>query len=149
MSGADKRHVEDRLQAWLDGELSEAEGAKTRSHVESCAQCSRALKETEATLKALRKYEDAEPLRPMWLAVRAGMAAGARPRFGLSFGFVTSAAAAAGLIIGIMLGTPGRSSAPLEENGSEYSIESTLDDGTVMTLDDMYVSAFSENGEDL
>ena len=149
MSEAEKRHVDDKLQAWLDGELSENEGEKIRSHVDSCAQCSRALRETEATLEALRKYEDAVPLRPMWPAVRAGMAAAARPRFGLSFGFVTSAAAAAGLIIGIMLGTPGRSSAPTGENGSEYSVESALEDGAVMTLDEMYVSAFSEDGEDL
>ena len=141
------QHVDGRLQAWLDGELPEAEAEEVRRHVKGCACCSEEQEAVRAVLGALRSDAGAEPMRPMWPAVRARIAPGAKPRFGFSFGLGTALAAAAGLIIGIALGTSG----DLQQTGtaaeSQYEVESLLDGDSVTTLDEVYVSAFAQNAQ--
>lgn len=146
MKGHEKRHAEDRLQAWLDGELAEVEADAVRSHIDECGRCAKALEEVRAVISALLADADVRPLRPMWPAVKAAMSPETRPRFGLSFGFATSLAAAAGLVIGLALGLPDEPQQQAEETDSLYN-ESILGDDYALTLDQIYVSAFEENGE--
>ncbi len=144
MREREELHVDESLQAWLDGELDEAEAHTVRRHVEECDRCSRAVEELRAVRSVLGSDADLAPLRPMWPAVKARMVAETRPRFGLSFGFATSAAAVAGLIIGLALGGNGDVSQRTAATGDE---ESVLGDDALATLDEIYVSLDAGEGE--
>jgi anti-sigma factor RsiW len=139
-------HIDDRLQAWLDGELPRAEAEELGRHVEKCARCSQSLEDSKAVVEALRSDRDAEPLRHMWPAVRARIVPSARRRIGFAFGLATSLAAAAGLVIGIMLGASGGTQ-PATTASSQYSETSLLGGETLASLDDIYVSAFEESDQ--
>jgi anti-sigma factor RsiW len=145
MRGHRKGHVEDRLQAWLDGELAEAD-EEIRNHIDRCESCSKALQEARAVQSALRADSDRPPLRPMWPAVIGAMSREARPRFGFSFGLATSFAAAAGLVIGLALGSSDKLPQRVEQEDSQHA-GSLLGDDDVLTMDQIYVSGFYENGE--
>lgn len=140
-------HIDGKLQAWLDGELPRAEGEELERHVEGCARCAEAVEEAKAVLEALRSDADAEPIHSMWPAVRAAIAPAEARRFGFAFGLATSLAAAAGLIIGIALGSSGDLSQSPAAVDSGYSEASLMGDDSLTSLDEIYVSAFEENGE--
>ena len=146
MKGRETEHVEEILQAWLDGELGEVEAEAVRGHLAECESCSKALQEAKTVLSALSAEAETSPLRPMWPAVKAGISPAPKTKLGLSFGLATSLAAAAGLVIGLSLGSPGE--APLEgfEADSEYA-GAILGTEDILSLDQMYVSAFEEDGE--
>ena len=146
MKGREEGHVEGRLQAWLDGELDESDSAAVNRHVESCERCAGALRELEALRGAITADAESEPLRPMWPAVKAAAYPVSRTRFGFSFGLATSLAAAAGLVIGISLGSFGNEPAAIVETESEYA-GSMLGSDEILSLDEMYVTAFEEDGE--
>jgi anti-sigma factor RsiW len=146
MKGHEVEHVEERLQAWLDGELDESESAAVKRHVESCGRCAGALSELRALREAIADDAESQPLRPMWPAVRAAAYPVSRTRFGLSFGLATSLAAAAGLVIGISLGSLGETPVVGVETESEYAA-SMLGSDEILSLDEMYVAAFEEDGE--
>jgi anti-sigma factor RsiW len=147
MKRPEELHIDDRLQAWLDAELSGAEAEELERHVERCARCSEALEEAKAVLEALRSDRDAEPIHSMWPAVRARVAPSGARRFGFAFGVATSLAAAAGLIIGMVLGSSGDLPQSQATVDSGYSEASLMSDNSMAGLDDIYVSAFEENDQ--
>jgi len=137
-------HVEDSLAAFLDGEMTPEEAERVRAHVGECPRCARALEEMRAVVAALREESasSAEPVRPMWPAVQAGISS--RQRFGLSFGIAASLAAAAGVVIGIALGSAvGGGSVGGAVVESEYT-ETIVPGDYAMTLDEIYVSVVEE-----
>jgi anti-sigma factor RsiW len=146
MKRPEELHIDEKLQAWLDGELPRSEAEELERHVERCARCCETLEEAKAVLEALRSDGDAEPLHSMWPAVRARIAPGGARRFGFAFGVATSLAAAAGLIIGMALGSTGDLRQSQESVDSAYTEVSLVGDDSLAGLDEIYVSAFDENG---
>jgi anti-sigma factor RsiW len=72
-------HIADRLSAWLTGSLPEAEAARVRAHLASCAECEEERRLLEAG-RALVPPLEARGPRP-WFASRvAARAAELRPR---------------------------------------------------------------------
>jgi anti-sigma factor RsiW len=50
------RHVDDeRLSAWISGDLSERDTAVVRAHVESCANCAESVVALRAQVQATRR----------------------------------------------------------------------------------------------
>ena len=140
-------HVEDRIQALLDGELPDAEAAAVKAHCDGCERCGRALTDLRAVRRVLETDRDASLFRPMWPAVRDGLARRSSPRFGVSFGLATSAAAA-GVVLGILLGSPREVPRYPSEVSGTYAEGSFLGDDSVPTLDEIYVDSFGEDGDD-
>jgi anti-sigma factor RsiW len=145
MRGQEEGHVENKLQALLDGELGDVESEAVRGHLAQCKSCSKTLEESKAVLSALSAESEASPVRPMWPAVKAVISPAPR-RLGFSFGLATSLAAAAGLVIGLSIGSPGEAPVESPETDSEYT-DAILGTDDILSLDQMYVSAFEEDGE--
>ncbi|MGO9395499.1 MAG: anti-sigma factor family protein [Desulfobaccales bacterium] len=111
--------VQDRLSAWLDGELAPEVAAGVARHVESCARCRRELAELEALEQALGSLPEAALPPGLPEKVRARLP---RPRRRAW----QSLALAASLVLGILLGsTLGRDFYPLtQETGLESEVAS-------------------------
>jgi anti-sigma factor RsiW len=148
MSGETDGHVEDKLEAMLDGELTRAEASAVRAHCTGCKKCGAALGELEMIDGALEMEREPSPLRPMWPAVREALVHPSVPRFGFSFGLVTSAAAVAGVVLGVLLGSLDELPEHPLEAAETYSVGSYLGDDSVPTLDEIYVASFGEDGEE-
>jgi hypothetical protein len=84
----------------------------------------------------------------MWPAVREGLTKRSSPRFDLPFGLAASAAAAAGVVLGLWLGTPNELPSYELETSDSYAEGSLLGDDFVPTLDEIYVYSFGEEGDD-
>jgi len=96
-------HIEHRLQAYLDGELSEANVAAVEAHVAECASCRAALDELRE-LQALLVSDAAPELgESLWPRI-AEQIAPKKPWWSTAFGLGTAGAAVAGIVIGVMLG---------------------------------------------
>jgi hypothetical protein len=54
-------HADDRLSALLDGELTAAEAAEVRAHVDTCAECATELDDVRAARRAVRELPAVEP----------------------------------------------------------------------------------------
>jgi hypothetical protein len=100
------RPVIDRLSAYNDGELSTAERAAIRAHLDGCAWCARAAGEMAAMVGAARTLDRPEPPPTLWSAIEGRMARmggqEARPRRWFPawlFGTGALAGAAAALIV--------------------------------------------------
>lgn len=143
MKSREEGHVIDRIQAFLDGELGEDEAGAIDRHVASCGGCSEELERAKAVRGALSADAEASPLRPMWPAVKSRMYRESRPGFSLSFGFATAVAAAAGLVIGISLGSRGME----PESDETVYTGSIMGTEEILSLDQVYVTAFEEGGE--
>jgi anti-sigma factor RsiW len=141
-------HVEDKIQAFLDGELSRSAAEAVRAHCDRCEKCGTALADLRAVDRVLAADSDPSPIRPMWPGVREGIARHRSPRFGLPFGLATSAAAVAGVVLGVLLGAPGDLSNYEPETSDAYAEGSVLGDDSVPTLDEIYVYSFGEDGDD-
>lgn len=111
--------VQDRLSAWLDGELAPEVAAGVARHLESCAGCRRELAQLEALEQALGSLPEAALPPGLPEKVRARLPR--PPRRGWQ-----SLALAASLVLGILLGgTMGRDFYPLTlETGVEPEVAS-------------------------
>ncbi len=100
-------HVHQRLQAYLDGELTPAEARALEDHVRRCADCRAGLEATRAAWAAVDAAVRPELSRSVWpeLATRLERRRAAGrwtwPQRGLA-----AAAAVAGLVLGLSLGGP-------------------------------------------
>ena len=54
-------HAEDRLSALLDGQLTAADAAEVRAHVETCPECAAELDDVRAARRAVRELPAVEP----------------------------------------------------------------------------------------
>jgi anti-sigma factor RsiW len=153
-------HVLDRIPACLDGELAPAEDEAVRTHCRLCRSCGSVFTQSERVQVALiddaraaQAESAAEP--SLWPAVRARLHT-RRPRFGFVMIATSSAAAVAGLVIGVLLG-PGtglfhRSGGETQTSAqwtqaSWVEIGSLLADGTT-TLDNVYLSETDDGGKE-
>ena len=152
MSERHDSHVEDRIQACLDGELPPREEAEVRDHVKRCETCRAAWDEMEA-IAALLSADSAEgPGRSLWPGVRDKLRAERSPRASVAFRIGASLAAAAGILLGLYMGS-------IEVNGdslsaatdatvwSEYG--SLLGTESGASLDDLFLSVIDEEGDAL
>jgi anti-sigma factor RsiW len=105
------KHVEERVQAYLAGELDADRAAAVERHLEKCSRCRDEVQQTQTLWKMLDSAQVKPSQRPsIWPAVRArtvdketdrrGWFYGTRPwiRTGLA-----AAALAAGLVVGVLL----------------------------------------------
>lgn len=115
MTRDDDRHIERRLQAYLDGVLDDREAEVVRAHCEHCEACRTALAELRAVHAMLARDETLAPPRPVWPGVRDRLSGRLRRparRWGFAVG--TAAAAVAGIVLGVVLGTLGPSTGASE-----------------------------------
>jgi anti-sigma factor RsiW len=135
-------HVLSNIQACADGELAREEEAQVRAHCGSCASCGAALAELEAFYSVLESDEDRRLLHPVWPRVLERIERRRSPFARVPFAVSASAAAAAGLLIGLLLGASGGIGAAEPGNGLQgdwSEIGSTLT-GAGTTLDDLYLA---------
>src|SRR5262245_64293806 len=72
----------DRLSAYLDGELKNAERERLEAHVAECAACAVALAELREVMARARTLVDAPPATDLWPAIEVQLTprgAAARP----------------------------------------------------------------------
>ena len=147
MKSPDPGHVLERIRSCLDGELSDAEAEAVRSHCRTCPECARAWEELSALAELLPVDLTDRESRSLWPAVRARLVA--RPSWftGARFAVSASAAAAAGLLLGVLLGgAPG--SERTEEGGSGFAgLESVWAESWEPTLADVYLAALTDESE--
>jgi hypothetical protein len=100
------RCVIDKLSAYGDGDLSPAERATIRAHIDGCPSCARAAAEMAAVVAASRSLDRPEPPPTLWPAIEGRLARlsreDARPRRWLPawlFGAGALAGAAAVLLV--------------------------------------------------
>jgi hypothetical protein len=98
-------HVDDMLDDWVDGGLSEADRAAVERHLAGCERCRRGADAIRAVVAAARGLpKEIEPPRDLWPAVRDDLAAAPTPRrsvwaaAGASAALLFLAASCAGLI---------------------------------------------------
>lgn len=156
-SRAGEPHVLDRIPAFLDGELSDADRERVRSHLRDCAACAAALAESERLQGFLREDSAAldeawARLPSLWPGVRARALAPARPRFGFLMTLSASTAAVAGLLIGALLVPRGNDDSALIASqavtgGDWDEVGSLIAGGAGTSLDEIYL-ADAEEGEE-
>lgn len=134
-------HVLARLQAWRDGELPVDAAAVVRAHLAACPDCARAALELEMVWDAIAAARPPTAPRPAWPGLRASFAGPRRVSLPWAAGL---AAATAGLLVGLLIGEPGRAGARVaaesEDGASEWAGAQTLvvaDAAT--TLDGIYL----------
>lgn len=140
------RHIQDLVPAWLDGRLDAAARELVRAHCAQCAECRRALAESEAAWKLLGDVESPPPLRPVWPA----LAEARRPRRGplwarLSFPAAAAAVLAAGILLGVQLS--GVRSVTFESPSQELLAGTLLGGDAVGNLDGMLTAALTTTSE--
>jgi anti-sigma factor RsiW len=122
-------HVEQKIQAWLDGELTAEEAKSVESHCLSCEKCEELWRGQLRIRKMLSAHDASQPSGPMWPAVEERLHGATSSRFGFPFALGTSAAAVAGIVLGVFLGAINESS---YENG-EQDVWSEV--GSTMTVE--------------
>jgi len=140
-------HVEDRLEAYVAGEMTPVEAERVRAHCQDCPRCRRALAEVQSVWRALGEDPSPELPRPLWPLLGQRLGKPRSPRARLVLALSASAAGVAGLLLGVLLGSQliGAPGAWQQETWSE--VGSLLADGEQSTLDQVYVSGFEEGGE--
>ncbi len=146
MTDPRSNHVADRIQAYLDGEVSPAEAESIRDHCSRCAICGRDLAESAGLRDLIRSDPAPLPARSVWPGVRECILPTARPRFGPLFAFGASAAVLVGLLFGIAVGSmrPPASSGESEDIWS--AVGSTMTGGERDGLGDVYFMSLESNG---
>jgi anti-sigma factor RsiW len=137
-------HVEKKIQAYLDSELSSHDAETVRSHCAGCERCGRLLEELSQVQTLLRIDKPAKPLRPMWPAVMERLSREATPRPGWRFTVGSAAAALAGVILGFFLGTtrPIAPRAEVEDVWADLGSTVVAESGT--DLSELYFGLFIE-----
>jgi len=106
MTPGSEAHVAGRITAYLDGELSAAEGRAVVDHCAACERCARVLEDEQTVRQLLTRVSGSVPAA-MWPAVHRRLLAPpiSRTRWRLVLGGAT--AAALGLWLGLLIGEPG------------------------------------------
>ena len=141
-------HMEDRLQACRDGELAPEEAAAVRAHCESCPRCARAWRDLTEVWEALGVVSAPQPPRAVWPLVEARLSRRPSRFLRISFALGATAAAVGGLMLGVLLGS---AHLPAEERWQQETwaeVGSLLADGAEPTLDEIYLAAGPEEGEE-
>ena len=94
-------HVDDRIAAYLDGELPDREAALVSAHIDTCERCAAALREARVVMQVLEGDPAAEPLASMWPEVESRLRR-RLPVFDLPFAAATAAALAVGVMLGVL-----------------------------------------------
>jgi anti-sigma factor RsiW len=137
-------HALHRIQAWLDGEISGDEAREIESHCKSCESCGKLWREQLEIREVLGADPAADPMAPMWPAVEKSLRGRGVPGFGFSFAFGTTAAAVAGLALGVFIGS-------VSTTNGEGDIWSEI--GSTMTAEsgmasDVYLDSTEEERDD-
>lgn len=141
-------HVLARLQAWRDGELPVAAAEAVRAHLAACPDCARAAAELETIWDAIATAPPPPP-PPAWPGLRASFAGPRRASLPWAAGL---AAATAGLLMGLLIGEPGRAGARVatasDDAVSEWAGTQTLVvAGAATTLDGIYLDTTADADE--
>ena len=145
-------HVQDMIQAYIDGELPAGEAARVEDHCRSCDVCGRALREAEALWRLVDDAAPARPERSFWPEIvrRGSRPEPAQGRLSGNWTFAGAALAAtiAGVALGMWVGGRG-------DVGVEKDLRSLMEEGTVFvestdttTLDQIYLAMSYEDGGD-
>jgi len=138
---SETRHpTQQELQALVDGELDESRATAVQQHCLDCTDCRQLRDEFLAVYEMLDAAPSPEPLRPMWPQVRQRLHPEPTPRFGLSFALGTSALTAAGIVLGIFLGSLGTRSYDSQQQDIWSALGSSIMVETDATLFDTYMS---------
>ncbi len=142
-------HVLARLQAWRDGELPVDAAEAVRAHLAACPDCTRAAQELEMLWDAIAAAQPPMAPRPAWPGLRASFAGPRRASLPWAAGL---AAATAGLLVGLLVGEPGRAgtlaSAESDDGVSEWAGAQTLVvAGAATTLDGIYLDTIADADE--
>ncbi|MBM3320881.1 MAG: hypothetical protein FJY73_09425 [Candidatus Eisenbacteria bacterium] len=138
-------HVTEKIRACLDGELAPDESAWVRAHCARCETCHRAWTELENLYRILESDAGAEPLRPVWPGLREHIAEPRRGALRFPFAVGASAAAAAGLLLGFLLGSAEGWLVSRAENS--WSEVGTLLTDSETSLDDLYLAGLANGGD--
>lgn len=137
-----------RIQACLDGELSNRESEEIRAHCRECPECGIAWAEKESLCRLLEVETASEPLRPIWPDVQRRLAPtpAGFPRLSIALG--TSAAVFVGLLLGLNVSQNGDFSDVAWQQDTLVEAGTLLTGGTGTTLDEIYLSGgMMEGGE--
>lgn len=104
MSSMGEQHIEVTLPAYLTGELAEAETKEIEAHLAGCDRCSKVLHELSLLRETLASDPQPEPLEPVWTAIDGKLRPAVTERFNFRVA-VSAVAAAAGIMLGIYMGT--------------------------------------------
>ena len=69
-----RRHVDDSLPRYCDGELSAAERRRVDAHLVSCARCRMALEEIQFSANVVRQLKVISAPPSVWNGIDAGLA---------------------------------------------------------------------------
>ncbi len=141
MNRVECRRLEERIEALLDGELADAEQAALVRHIGSCEKCAAVRAGAKRLHAALAAEKRPEPLRPVWAAVGDRFDRAIGPRASTAFRLAATFAAAAGIILGLFIGSLTGPSAAGNE-GTWSDIGSTLGAESGTSLDEIYLSGF-------
>ncbi|MFC2173150.1 anti-sigma factor family protein [Acidobacteriota bacterium] len=147
MKGNKDQHCEDRLQAYLDGELTKNQTGRIEGHLARCPSCRGVLDELKAVGHTMKSEADPEPLRAMWPAVRERLKRPTpAPRHRAAFAMATSAVAVIGVVLGLFLGMWKGEASTVATDGAWAEIATTLTAGDAISLSDIYLAAVPEEG---
>jgi anti-sigma factor RsiW len=141
------KHVTDRIQACLDGELPPEEVARVREHCAGCSACDRAWREAEALWRLVDAAEVPQLERSLWPGLRARLHRRPARRARLVFSAAAAAATVAGLLLGFELGGVGVGGAAGNGAPSFLDQGSLLVEDAELTLDQVYLAAGATDQE--
>ncbi len=152
MSEGQIPHVDHKIEACLDRELSPQEKAEVHAHINQCDRCAALWKESEKVRAAFAADKSDGPLRPVWPAVQDRLIESRLSGRGIAFRLGASVAAAAGLLIGLYMGSidvtgNGKMTQMEEETWSEFG--SLLGMESSGSLDNLFLSPVDEEDEAL
>jgi len=136
------------LQAYSDGELVGAEAAAVEVHCGACDECREVLAELAAVQDRLQVAAPEAMPSSIWPAVAAQVKREQGQRLGPAFAMGTTAACAAGIVMGLLVGTP-----PTSEQGDSdqvaWTSSSQLWSGSgSASLLDVYSPSQEQEGSD-
>lgn len=119
-----KSHVEDRIEAMLNGELARDEDRLVRDHCAACVDCRKNLERSLEVRRLLELYPPLVPSVSLWPAVSLRLARERAPLYRFAATMALAACAVAGVSLGVYLGQPDAS--PRAEEGLWSVLESTV-----------------------
>lgn len=136
------------LLAFGDGELPEAEAQAVAEHCTICAECSRLLTDFEAVRVSLAADLQLAGPQPVWPLVASRLQHERSRRIGPMFALGTTAACAAGIVLGLMLGTPPSQSSTENDSVAWTSVDQIRSgSGSASLLDVFYQTPSQEESE--
>ena len=136
------------LQAFFDGELVGAEATKVEAHCRDCDECRGMLAELAAVQDRLKMTGTETMPSSIWPSVAAQVKREQGQRLGPAFAFGTAAACAAGIVMGLLVGTP-PTSEQVDGDQVVWTSSSQLWTGSESaSLLDVYSSSQEQEGSD-